>query len=224
MNENASCQDFLHRFLWLVKGSAHESNARKAIGPILSPGPELEMPGPSLSMEVGRDEAESTARRAVEAYLSGDPAGLKSVAARKSSQLAECTRPGKWIKDMRAKAGAVDLRGNEWLAVGTVEATFENDRFLGADPVAVVLVREEGHWKALVVSRDVVNVKTVVSRLCPLLDKLRPTNAQPPEPKVTQPARRPDDERDPARPELDSARRWRAAHGSDLRSPHGKLR
>ena len=88
---------------------------------------------------------------------------------------------------MRAKAGAVDLRGNEWLAVGTVEATFENDRFLGADPVAVVLVREDGRWKALVVSRDVVNVKTVVSRLCPLLDKLSPTDAGPPEPKLVAP-------------------------------------
>ncbi len=187
MNENASCQDFLHRFLWLVKGSTHESNARKAIGPILSPGPELEMPGPSLSMELGRDEAESTAKRAVEAYLSGDPAGLRSIAARKSSQLAECTRPGKWIKDMRAKAGAVDLRGNEWLAIGIVEATFENDRSVGSDPVVVVLVREDGRWKTLVVSRDVVNVKNVVSRLCPLLDKLRPTNAQPPEPRLLSP-------------------------------------
>jgi thioredoxin-related protein len=187
MTENASCQDFLHRFLWMVKGSGHESNACKAIGPILSPGPELEMPGRTLPMDAGRDEAEGTARRAVVAYLSGDPARLKSVAARRSSQLAECKRPAKWIKDMRAKVGAVELRGNEWLAVGIVEATFESDRFLGTDPVAVVLVREDGRWKALVVSRDVVNVKNVVSRLCPLLDKLRPTNSQPPEPRLLAP-------------------------------------
>jgi hypothetical protein len=38
-----------------------------------------------------------------------------------------------------------------------------------------------------VVSRDVVNVKNVVSRLCPLLDKLRPTNSQPPEPRLLGP-------------------------------------
>jgi hypothetical protein len=88
---------------------------------------------------------------------------------------------------MRAKAGAVDLRGNEWLAVGTVEATFENDRFLGADPVAVVLVREDGRWKALVVSRDVANVKRAVPQLCQLLGKLSPTDAGPPEPKLVAP-------------------------------------
>ena len=50
---------------------------RKAIGPILSPGPELEMPGPSLSIRSGtRRGREHGEVGAVEAYLSGDPAGL----------------------------------------------------------------------------------------------------------------------------------------------------
>jgi hypothetical protein len=138
-------------------------------------------------VDAGRDEAEGTARRAVVAYLSGDPARLKPVAARGSPQLAECTRPGKSFKDMRANAGAVDLRGNEWLAVGTVEATFENDRFLGSDPVVVVLVREDGSWKALVVSRDVVNLKNAVPRLCQLFDKMHPRSSEPPGPKLISP-------------------------------------
>jgi hypothetical protein len=187
MPENASCQDFLHRFLWLVRGSAHESNTRRAIGAILSPGPGLELPGPSLASGAGRDEAEDSARRAVAAFVSGDPAGLKTVASRRSSQLAECVRPGKLLKEMRVKAGAVDLRGNEWLAVGTVEATFENDRFLGADPVMVVLVREDGHWKAFDVSRDAVNIKNVVPRLCKFLATSRATNSQPAEPRLLVP-------------------------------------
>ena len=43
----------------------------------------------------------------------------------------------------------MELRGNDVLAVADiVETSFENGRELGADPVVVVLVREDKHWKA----------------------------------------------------------------------------
>ena len=47
--DNASCQDFARRFLFLVRGSFHESNGRKAVELLLMPGPEIELPGPRLS-------------------------------------------------------------------------------------------------------------------------------------------------------------------------------
>ena len=69
--DNASCQDFSRRFVFLVCGSLHESNGRRTIELILRPGPEIELPGPRLSESAGREEAEITARRAVIAYMSG---------------------------------------------------------------------------------------------------------------------------------------------------------
>jgi hypothetical protein len=185
--ESASCQDFDHRFLWLVRGSAHESNARKAIGAILGPGSELELPGPPLPIESGHDEAVETARRAVVAYLSGDPSRLKSIASARSSQLAECTRPGPWYSGTKVVADAVELRGNDAIAVAVVEARFENDRLVGADPVVVVLVREHGRWKALVVSRSVATLKENVPRLCGLLACAGPSSSGPPEPRLRMP-------------------------------------
>ena len=70
---------------------------------------------------------------------------------------------------MKAQAGAVELRGNERLAVALVESTFEGDRFLGGDPIAVVLVREDGHWKVLIICRDVVTVRDAVPALCDIM-------------------------------------------------------
>ncbi len=76
LTENASCQDFSSRFVMLVRGSLHESNGRKAVELLLRPGPEIELPGPRLTESAGREEAETTARRAVIAYMSGDSRGF----------------------------------------------------------------------------------------------------------------------------------------------------
>ncbi len=150
------------------------------------PGPEIELPGPRLSEAAGSAAAETAARRAVIAYMSGDSAGLKAVASRRSSQLAECTHPTTWMR-MKAQAGAVELRGNERLAVGLVESTFEGDRFLGGDPIAVVLVREDGDWKVLIICRDVVTVKDAVPALCGMMARLDGSTSDPPEPRLVEP-------------------------------------
>jgi hypothetical protein len=184
--ENASCQDFLGRFVFLMRGSFHESNGRKAVELLLMPGPEIELPGPRLSESAGREEAETAARRAVIGFLSGDSRGVKAVASRKSAQLAECTRPTSWMQ-MKAQTGAVELRGNERLAVGLVESTFEGDRFLGGDPIAVVLVRENGHWKVLIVCHDVVTVKDAVPALCAIMARMDASAGEPPEPRLVEP-------------------------------------
>jgi hypothetical protein len=184
--DNASCQDFSMRFVFLVRGSFHESNGRRAIELLLMPGPEIEVPGPSLSEAAGREEAETAARRAVIAFMSGDPIGLKDVASRKSSQLAECTRPTSWMR-MKAQAGPVELRGNERLAIALVESTFEGDRFLGGDRIAVVLVREAGHWKALSICRDVVTVKDTVPALCDIMARMDGSSSDPPKPRLVAP-------------------------------------
>ena len=96
--DNASCQDFARRFLFMVRGSANESNGRKAVELLLMPGPEIELPGPRLAESAGREDAETTARAAVVAFMSGDAAGIKTVASHRSSQLAECTRPTSWMR------------------------------------------------------------------------------------------------------------------------------
>lgn len=187
--DNASCQDFSGRFVMLVRGSFHESNGRKAVELILRPGPEIELPGPRISESAVREEAEATARRAVIAFMSGDSKGLMEVASRKSSQLNECTRPGTLMKEMKAQAGAVELRGNERLAVALVESTFEGDRFLGGDPIAVVLVREDGLWKVLIICRDILTVRDSVPALCNILAGMSSSsaNGDPPEPRLVEP-------------------------------------
>ena len=169
-----------------MRGSLHESNGRKAVELLLTPGPEIELPGPRLSDAAGSAAAETAARRAVIAYMSGDAAGLKAVASHRSSQLAECTHPTTWMR-MKAQAGAVELRGNERLAVGLVESTFEGDRFLGGDPIAVALVREDGDWKVLSICRDVVTVKDAVPALCGMMARLDGSTSDPPEPRLVEP-------------------------------------
>ena len=186
-SDNASCQDFSMRFVLLVRGSFHESNGRKAVELLLRPGPEIELTGPQIAATARRDEAEDTARRAVSAFLSGDAQELKAVASRRSSQLAECTRPVRFMQGIRAQAGAVELRGNDRLAVGLVESTFEGDRFLGGDPIAVVLVRESGQWKALSICRDVVTVKDTVPALCDMMARMDGSTSDPPDPRLVEP-------------------------------------
>jgi hypothetical protein len=212
MTENASCQDFSHRFLLLVRGSAHESQARKAVEVLLAPGPEFELPGPPLPASCGRDEALAVARRAAAAYLSGDPAALRPVASRRSGQLVECSRPGPYVKGRKVEPGHVEIRGNQALAVAAVEASFENDRILGGDRAVVVLVSEDGRWKALVVSQDPMTVKGTLPRLCQLVGETSPSAPGPPEPRLLMPL----DGRvvNEERPEL----RWEVAGGGSLLS------
>ncbi len=88
---------------------------------------------------------------------------------------------------IKAQAAGVDLCGNERLAVGLVESTFEGDRFLGGDPVAVVLVREAGHWKVLIICRDVLTVKDAVPALCNILARMGSSTSDPPEPRLVEP-------------------------------------
>jgi Thioredoxin-like len=185
--EDASCQDFFSRFVLLVRGSLHESNGRKAVEMLLRPGPEIELPGPRLTSAAGREEAADTARRAVTAFLSGDSRGVAAVASHRSSQLAECTRPGPSLQEMKAQAGAVELRGNERISVALVESTFESDRFLGGDPIAVVLVREDGHWKVLMICRDSLTVRDAVPALCNIMARMGSSTSDPPEPRLVEP-------------------------------------
>lgn len=49
----------------------------------------------------------------------------------------------------------VELRGNEAIAFGKVEMRSRGKTMIGADPVAVVLRREGGRWKAFSVGNDV---------------------------------------------------------------------
>ena len=171
----------------MVRGSAHESNGRKAVELILRPGPEIELPGPRLTSAAAPDELETTARRAVTAFLSGDAIALKAVASPRSAQLAECTRPGSFMQGIKAQAGAVEARGNERLAIALVESTFEGDRFRGGDRVAVVLARESGHWKALSICRDIVTVRDAVPALCGIMAHLDSSSGDPPEPRLVEP-------------------------------------
>jgi hypothetical protein len=91
------------------------------------------------------------------------------------------------MQGMRYQAGAVELRGNERLAIALVESTFEGDRFLGGDPIAVVLVREAGHWKSLIICRDVVTVKDAVPALCNVMAMMDASASEPPEPRLVEP-------------------------------------
>jgi hypothetical protein len=182
---NASCPDFAARFLWIVRSSEHPANGGKAIERLLRPGgPEISLPGPPLGDKAGRLEAEQTARRVVTAFLSGDPAGIKLVASRRSSQLAECTRPGPLIKGTKAHAREVSLRGNNLLAVAIVETSFESDRVVGADPVVVVLVREDRHWKVLCVCRGITTLTDAVPAICKSILQSEPLKYAPPEPRL----------------------------------------
>lgn len=188
LTEHASCADFALRFLHLVRDSVHPSLRDKAVEVILKLGPTFELPGRHLSAREKRLEAEHAARRAVKAFLSGDPAGLRLVASSRSSHLHECSRPAPSLKGMNVEAGTVELRGNALLAVAVVDTTFKNDRCLGSDPVVVILVREDSRWKALTVCRDVLTLTETVPKLCKLLEQTAPNAASPAAPRLLEPA------------------------------------
>jgi hypothetical protein len=184
LSAHATSPDFAGRFFWLVRSSQHSTKARDAVELILRPGPAFELPGPSLGTQASRLEAEHTARRAVTSFLSGDIDGLTAVASRRSSQLVECTHPHALLKGLKAQSREVEIRGNDWLAVAIVETTFDGEHVLGADPIVVVLVREDKHWKALCVCRDINAVTDVVPALCRAVEHSGATTSAPPEPRL----------------------------------------
>jgi thioredoxin-related protein len=155
MTEVASCADFKGRLPFLVAGSAHEAASRRAVDELLRPGPENPLPGPVLAGVAGRAEAAEVAARAVAAYISGDPEGLRAVASSTSPQLSRCTQPEAFRRGWVVETGEVELRGNEAIAFARVEMRFRGKAMIGADPVAVVLRREDAHWKAFSVGNDV---------------------------------------------------------------------
>jgi len=150
----ASCPDFAGRSLHMLQGGPHESAARRAVGEILKPGPETDPPGPRLSDAADPLGAEQSARRAVAAYMMGDPRVLKEVAWEASPQLAWCTKANAWQRGIEVKTGPVEIRGGMDLALAKVEITFRAKEVIGADPWLVVLRRESSHWKAFAVCND----------------------------------------------------------------------
>jgi len=154
--ESASCPDFARRFVWLVRESAHVSEAYRAAEAILKPAPGSPLDDCMLGEPPRRKEAERAAARSVEGYLAGDPKKLSGVIS-SQSYLTECkTAPSEksWMAGMQVSATDVEVRGNERFALAIVEARCENDRLVRRDPVLVVLVTEEGRWRVLAVSSD----------------------------------------------------------------------
>ncbi len=185
-SEAASCEDFKGRWLFLVAGSPHAAEGRRAVEGLLEAGRETRLPGADLPAAAGRAEAVLVAKRAVIAYISGDPERLQAVASASSPQLSRCTRPEEPRRGWDVGAGSVELRGNEAIAFGRVEMHFRGKTMIGADPVAVILRREGPHWKAFSVSNDVFCL-SALPELCRLA--LRPPSGpqSPPAPRLSYP-------------------------------------
>lgn len=154
MTDVASCADFKGRWLFLVAGAPHEVDGRRALDELLKPGRAVPLPGADLPGTAGRAEAVLIAKRAVIAYVSGDPERLRAVASPSSPQLSRCTRPPTLRTGWDVQAGSVEIRGNPAIALARVEMRFRGPSMIGADPVAVVLRREGAHWTALSVGND----------------------------------------------------------------------
>ncbi len=176
MTEVASCADFRGRWLFLVAGSPHEAEGRKALEELLKPGAEVPLPGPELPRTAMPVEAVAVARRAVIAYVSGDPERLKRLASPSSPQLTRCTRPPEIRRGWDVDVGPVEVRGNEAIAFARVQMRFHSKTRIGADPVLVVLRREESHWKAFSVGDDIFCIRAL-PELCRL--ELRPREGAP---------------------------------------------
>jgi hypothetical protein len=187
MTEVASCADFAGRWLSLVVGSPHEAEGRRAVDELLKPGPETPLPGPEISQTAGQAEAVAVARRAVIAYVSGDPERLRRLASSTSPQLSRCTSPPEYRRSWDVEAGSVEVRSNEAIAFARVEMRFRGKSMIGGDPVLVVLRREGSHWKAFSVGNDIWCVRSL-PELCRLA--LRPRAdmpAVPPAPQLLHP-------------------------------------
>ncbi len=196
MTEVASCADFAGRWLFLVVGSPHEAEGRKAVDELLRPGAEPPLPGPELPRTAMPVEAFAVARRTVVAYVSGDAERLKRWASSSSPQLTRCTRPPEWRRGRDVDVGSVEVRGNEAIGFAKVQMRFHGKTMIGADPVLVVLWREESHWKAFSVGDDIFCIRAL-PELCRL--DLR--------------AREGDSRRSINAPALAPRRRWEALGG-----------
>lgn len=180
--------DLARRFPMLPRAAAHQESTRKALHLLLKISETPRLPGPALPVDAGRLDAELAARRAASAYLEGDPTRLKAIASARSSQLIACTVPNRWQAGLKVRTEDVVIRGCRSLAVAVVECSFEGDRILGADPVAIVLTREGGRWKALTISHDLVTVKNATAALCLALAGAEASEAGPAEPRLVEPA------------------------------------
>lgn len=144
------------RFVWLVPGSIHESQALRAARVLLKPASGKLLEKGSLGAPVDPAGAEHAVQEAAIAYLSADPQRLAPVLSRQSLLRQYTRRPGKqsWLDGMQATVSEVELRGNDWFAVAVLQAEFENNRSLGQTPLSVVLMREDSQWRVLSVLRD----------------------------------------------------------------------
>jgi hypothetical protein len=184
--EAASCDDFQGRWLLLEAGSPREAEARRALVAILRPGAEPALPGSEVLLAAGRAEALLVAKRAVIAYVGGDPERLRAVASASSPQLTRCTRPPDYKRGWDVDAGSIELRGNDVIAFARVEMRFRSKAAVGADPVAVVLRREGPRWKACSVGHDIYWVEALPD-LCDLALRPSADPQAPATPRLVQP-------------------------------------
>lgn len=184
--ENASCPDFAGRMAFRVVGSPRADAGQKALDELLKPGPELTLPGQDLPEVAGRAEAVAIARRAVVAYISGDPRGLEVVASKSSPQLSRCVKPEAFRQGREVVAGSVEVQGNESIAFARVEMRFRGETAVGADSVLVVLHREASRWKAFAVSSDIITLKELPP-LCRLEFRAGAEPDTPPTPRLLDP-------------------------------------
>jgi hypothetical protein len=157
--ENASCPDFAGRMAFLVDGSQHERAGRRAVAELLRPGPAIALPGHQLPETEGRAEAAAIARRAVVAYVSGNPSDLKEVSSPDSPQLTRCTKPEEFRQIEEVATQSVEVCGSAVLAFAKVDAQWRGKKMIGADSLLVILRREGSHWRAFTVSSDIVSVR-----------------------------------------------------------------
>lgn len=187
-SDPSSCPDLANRFRLLPRHASGGAATREFMMRLLRNGDSRPLPGPELTSECSPLEARQAARRAVAAHLSGDVARLTAVASRRSSQLKGCTVPAAWLAGMKVTTEEVQLRGNAQIAIGVVEASFESERYLCRDPIGVILVREEGRWRAMTVCRDFATVKDAIPLLCRALSQVKTASAERlPEPRLVEP-------------------------------------
>jgi hypothetical protein len=165
--ENASCHDFAGRMGFLVARARNEDAGRKAVGELLTAGPETGLPGSELTNAENRAEAATVAKRSAIAYMSGDAVELKAVAAPSSPQLTRCLKPEEYRRGRDVGIDSVAIRGNQTVAFAKVDVHWRGTKEFGADSVVVVLQRDASQWKAFAVSSDILCTKEL-SAFCRL--------------------------------------------------------
>jgi len=203
----ASCPDFAHRLLQVVRERSARTPVQHAVRAILSPGPETDLPGPHLSDAAAPAEAQEVARSAARAYVAGDAPALAKVASADSPQLTRCTKAQNWQLGLKAEAGPAQVRGGSELAFARVEMTYQGEAVIGTDPYLVVLRREGARWKALTITNDIKSLEAL-PELCLRL-KPRDGAADPATPRLVWP------ENDAVLPDPKGTLRWNVADGGD---------